>query len=1180
MKKILKFLAIFCLAMVQTVFAQNINLKFKGATNDGKYVQLDSVRIENISRSWTETLVYPDTVLSFSFTGIGDAQNKEIGSGLESYPNPFDGTTHVSLTLSQNEAITLQVYNIAGQRIMDKRVRAEAGENLFELSLQHTQVYFLIVNTSNGRLVQKLINLGNFGDNSISYLGTKQTTEIIQTKTQKLLSAKEFQMGDILCIRGFATHNGNVVASNEILQPQTTGENFTLFFALQATASLPTLSTTAASNITNTTATSGGNITNDGGAAIVARGVCWATCLNPTINNSHTTDGNGTGSFTSNLTYLTAGITYNVRAYATNSAGTAYGNQITFTTPIRTPTLTTIAVSNITSATATSGGNITSDGGATVVARGVCWATYLNPTINDSHTTDGNGTGSFTSSITDLTAGKTYYVRAYATNSAGTAYGNQITFTTSSIDTTSSDTTSSIGIFSVSSTVKVLFSPGNLQWSATNGGSTYSTHTIAGGGTDAGTWRFAPNQWDTIGANYNYYSGWIDLFGWGTSGYNGKYPDMVSITATDYGNGNNDILGTDYDWGVYNAIYNPHTNTTDAPGIWRALTIDEWVYLLNTRSTSSGIRYAKAKVMGINGVIIVPNNWSTSVYALKSTNTTNAAYTTNIITYTDWIKMENAGCVFLPAAGCRYGASVHDVGSDGYYSSGTCNGSNDAYFLHFDSDLLGLAGGTGRSRGISVRLVRSADSIQTPTISTTTVRNITGTTATSGGNITSDGGATVTARGVCWSTSSNPTVSNSHTTDGNGTGSFTSSITGLTAGTTYYVRAYATNAAGTAYGNQITFTASIRTPTLSTTVASNIMKTTATSGGNITSDGGATVTARGVCWSTSSRPTVSNSHTTEGNGIGSFTSSITGLTAGTTYYVRAYATNSAGTAYGNQVSFTTLRVVFVNVPFSVSSSRKVYFSPGNLQWSAKNGGSTATTHAVRGGGTAAGTWRFAPNQWDTIGANNKNISSTYSGWIDLFGWGTSGYNNKYPYMTSTTSSDYGNGDDYISGSNYDWGRYNAIYNPQTNTTDAPDTWHTLTKDEWVYLMNTRSTSSGIRYAKATVMGVEGLIIVPDNWSTSVYALKSTNTANADYTTNIITYTDWAKMENAGCVFLPAAGDRDGTSARNVGAGYYWSGTYYDSGKAYNLWVHPSYLDPSTYSNRYYGYSVRLVRDVQ
>ncbi|MEI6143716.1 MAG: hypothetical protein WCP85_30840, partial [Mariniphaga sp.] len=179
-----------------------------------------------------------------------------------------------------------------------------------------------------------------------------------------------------------------------------------------------------------------------------------------------------------------------------------------------------------------------------------------------------------------------------------------------------------------------------------------------------------------------------------------------------------------------------------------------------------------------------------------------------------------------------------------------------------------------------------------PVITTIAPSTITSTTATSGGNITSDGGATVTARGVCWSTTQTPTITNYKTTDGTGTGSFISSIAGLTAGTTYYVRAYSTNSAGTGYGTQVSFTTTVQVqlPILTTTSATAITNTTATSGGSITFDGGATVTARGVCWSTSQNPTIANSKTVDGTGTGSFISSITGLTAGTTYYVRAYST--------------------------------------------------------------------------------------------------------------------------------------------------------------------------------------------------------------------------------------------------------------------------------------------------
>ena len=200
---------------------------------------------------------------------------------------------------------------------------------------------------------------------------------------------------------------------------------------------LPELSTTAATAITLTTASSGGNITADGGATVTARGIVWNTATAPTISlATKTTDGSGTGNFSSAIANLIPSTNYYARAYATNSVGTGYGNEITFTTgAVVLPTLTTTTVSGITTNAAVSGGSITNDGGGAITARGVVWSTTQNPTITlTTKTSDGTGTGSFTSNLTNLTQNTTYYLRAYATNSAGTVYGNEISFTTQTIN--------------------------------------------------------------------------------------------------------------------------------------------------------------------------------------------------------------------------------------------------------------------------------------------------------------------------------------------------------------------------------------------------------------------------------------------------------------------------------------------------------------------------------------------------------------------------------------------------------------------------------------------------------------------------------------------------------------------------------------------------------------------------
>ena len=203
-----------------------------------------------------------------------------------------------------------------------------------------------------------------------------------------------------------------------------------------------------------------------------------------------------------------------------------------------------------------------------------------------------------------------------------------------------------------------------------------------------------------------------------------------------------------------------------------------------------------------------------------------------------------------------------------------------------------LTGGTAASSGIVFTALN--------------LSAISSTSASAAAGISSDGGASITAKGVVWSTSVNPTIAlSTKTNDGTGTSAFTSSLTGLSNSTLYYIRAYATNANGTVYGAQESFTTLGAVPTLSTTSATNISLTEGTTGGNITYNGGTTITRRGVCWSTSSNPTINDNKLVIGSGDGSFTANLTGLMGGTTYYIRAYATNGAGTGYGAQITLTT-----------------------------------------------------------------------------------------------------------------------------------------------------------------------------------------------------------------------------------------------------------------------------------
>ena len=223
--------------------------------------------------------------------------------------------------------------------------------------------------------------------------------------------------GTIYYIRTYATNSIGTVYGTEL--------------RITTQFDLATITTTPVSTIIASTVTSGGNITNNGGAAVTARGICWSLTANPTISDNKTTDGIGTGKFVSTINGINLGATYFIRSYATNSVGTAYGDQIILSTDQSLPTLTTEIVSSITTSTAVCGGNITGDGGAAITERGVCWSLSPTPTIADKRASDGSiGTGSYISRLKSLVSNNTYYIRAYATNTMGTGYGNILSFNT------------------------------------------------------------------------------------------------------------------------------------------------------------------------------------------------------------------------------------------------------------------------------------------------------------------------------------------------------------------------------------------------------------------------------------------------------------------------------------------------------------------------------------------------------------------------------------------------------------------------------------------------------------------------------------------------------------------------------------------------------------------------------
>ena len=236
--------------------------------------------------------------------------------------------------------------------------------------------------------------------------------------------------------------------------------------------------------------------------------------------------------------------------------------------------------------------------------------------------------------------------------------------------------------------------------------------------------------------------------------------------------------------------------------------------------------------------------------------------------------------------------------------------------------------------------------IVVPTITTSSATNISYTSATVGGNVTSHGGAGVTERGVVYSTSQNPTTDNTKITSGSGLGVFTCIISGLNENTTYYVRAYAVNPKGTAYGEEKSFTTkAIVVPTIITSSATNISYTSATVGGNVTDDGGASITERGIVYSTSQHPTIDDSKISSGSGLGTYTCKLTELQDGVTYYVRAYAVNSKAIAYGEEISFATKAIVKPSI--TTGSAKNISSTSATVDGNVtSDGGASVTERGV------------------------------------------------------------------------------------------------------------------------------------------------------------------------------------------------------------------------------------------
>ncbi|WP_161971673.1 fibrobacter succinogenes major paralogous domain-containing protein [Flavobacterium silvisoli] len=415
-----------------------------------------------------------------------------------------------------------------------------------------------------------------------------------------------------------------------------------------------------------------------------------------------------------------------------------------------------------------------------------------------------------------------------------------------------------------------------------------------------------------------------------------------------------------------------------------------------------------------------------------------------------------------------------------------------------------------------------------PTVVTNTVTAITMNTAASGGNITTDGGSPVTLRGVVWSKLPNPTTQlTTKTLDGSGAGAFSSAVLNLDSNTTYYIRAYAVNAYGTAYGNEISFKTLINPadlPVLTTTSVTDVTTNSAVSGGNVTSSGVSPVTSRGIVWGLNPDPTIliNIGMSSNGIGLGAFTSNAVNLSPNTTYYVKAYATNSQGTAYGNEFSFTTS-------PLLYTVGNGVNDIDGNHYNSVILSGKEWTTSNLN------------VTQY-TDGTPIPQVQNA-SDWANL----TTGAWCYYAFQTS-------NGVVYAK--LYNWYAVAGIWNTASKTDPAqrkklaPTGWHVPTNSDW----NSVTTYLGGAQTAGGLLKETG----PLHW-------QSPNTG---------------AVNSSGFTALPGGNVLPNGTFGNLGTiGYWWSSNEYNLSSS---WCAGLYSDNTTISNapinKNYGFSVRLVKD--
>lgn len=639
------------------------------------------------------------------------------------------------------------------------------------------------------------------------------------------------------------------------------------------------------------------------------------------------------------------------------------------------------------------GGTVTSSGGELVLSRGFCYSTSTNPTVSNSVIVSGAGMGSFAAILSGLSTSTTYYVKAFSTTIAGTAYGSQLTFTTQS------------GVATVTTTTASSISGCNAVSGGTvtsDGGSPISMVGVC--------WNTSPNPTTSNFASYT-----------GGNIYSSPLSGLIGSTTYYYRafviNGLGTFYGNEMSFITTSGAATLTTSSATSVGPCTANVSGNVTYDGGEPLTMSGICYATTTNPTISNTNIPYNpgypNFDTltnfignltgltpsTTYYVRA-YTTNCAGTTygNQITFTTTngaATLTTASATLVTACTASLAGAVSFDGGSPLTMSGICYATtvnptisntnvpyNPGYpnfdtLTNFTANLTGLTANTtyyvrayttncaGITYGNQISFATLP--LAQPVVTTGSMGTVTSSTVAFTNNLIAPNSCeTPSAYGLCWNTSPNPTTANNSTINTTPTATFNDTVFGLTAGNTYYVRAYATNSAGTSYGSQVSFT--LGAPTVATSPISDIKGNAASSGGNIINNGLSSISSFGLCWSTSPNPTTANSVTT------SFTAVMTGLTPNTTYYVRAFATNSFGTGYGNQYSFNSGYLIGTNIFGGL-----VFYNDGNSHGvvCATSDQSTGATWGCDGIGTGASSHLVFD------GATNTNTIVSFCGTVGI-----------------------------------------------------------------------------------------------------------------------------------------------------------------------------------------------------